>query len=83
MIEHLQQDGRRPFTQIAADELDLTPEQVRQNSLKSHGPVTLDDAVVDDYGDVPVSSLARERERNPYFQHHDLASFVGYRMRPR
>jgi len=36
-----------------------------------------------DYGDVPVSSLARERERNPYFQYHDLASFVGYRMRPR
>jgi len=36
-----------------------------------------------DYGDVPVSSIAREREQNPYFQHHDLASFVAYRMRPR
>lgn len=36
-----------------------------------------------DYGDVPVSSIAREREKNPYFQHHDLASFVAYRMRPR
>ncbi|HEY8211791.1 MAG TPA: MBL fold metallo-hydrolase [Myxococcaceae bacterium] len=36
-----------------------------------------------DYGDVPVSSIAREREHNPYFQHHDLASFIAYRMRPR
>jgi hydroxyacylglutathione hydrolase len=36
-----------------------------------------------DYGDVPVSSIAREQEQNPYFQHHDLASFVAYRMRPR
>jgi len=36
-----------------------------------------------DYGDVPTSTLARERERNPYFQHHDLASFVAFRMRPR
>lgn len=36
-----------------------------------------------DYGDLPVSSLARERERNPYFQHHDLASFIAHRMRPR
>lgn len=36
-----------------------------------------------DYGDVPVSTLARERERNPYFQHQDLESFIGYRMRPR
>jgi hydroxyacylglutathione hydrolase len=36
-----------------------------------------------DYGDVPASTLARERERNPHFQHHDLASFVAYRMRPR
>lgn len=36
-----------------------------------------------DYGDVPVSSLARERERNPYFRFPDLAAFVAYRMRPR
>ncbi|HVE86706.1 MAG TPA: MBL fold metallo-hydrolase [Myxococcales bacterium] len=36
-----------------------------------------------DYGDVPASTLARERERNPYFQHHDLASFIALRMRPR
>ena len=36
-----------------------------------------------DYGDVAVSSLSRERERNPYFQFHDLQSFVAYRMRPR
>jgi hydroxyacylglutathione hydrolase len=36
-----------------------------------------------DYGDVAVSSLARERERNPYFQFPDVASFVAYRMRPR
>lgn len=36
-----------------------------------------------DYGDIPVSTLAREREKNPYFQFHDLASFVNYRMWPR
>jgi glyoxylase-like metal-dependent hydrolase (beta-lactamase superfamily II) len=36
-----------------------------------------------DYGDVPVSTLGREKEKNPYFQFHDLASFVAYRMRPR
>lgn len=37
-----------------------------------------------DYGEVKVSSIARERERNPYF--HKLSSlteFVAYRMRPR
>jgi hydroxyacylglutathione hydrolase len=36
-----------------------------------------------DYGDVPVSSLGREADNNPYFQFHDLASFLAYRMRPR
>jgi len=36
-----------------------------------------------DYGDVPVSSIAREQEKNPYFQYRDPASFVAYRMRPR
>ena len=37
-----------------------------------------------DYGDVPVSSVARERERNPYFQKlSSLTEFVAYRMRPR
>jgi len=36
-----------------------------------------------DYGDVPVSSLAMERKRNPYFQFPDVASFVAYRTRPR
>jgi glyoxylase-like metal-dependent hydrolase (beta-lactamase superfamily II) len=36
-----------------------------------------------DYGDVPVSSLAREESKNPYFQFTDVASFVKYRMRPR
>lgn len=36
-----------------------------------------------DYGDVPVSSLARESEHNPYFQFHDVESFVRFRMRPR
>ena len=35
-----------------------------------------------DYGDVPVSSVARERERNPYFQKlASLTDFVAYRMR--
>jgi hydroxyacylglutathione hydrolase len=35
-----------------------------------------------DYGDVPVSSIARERERNPYFQKlASLTDFVTWRMR--
>jgi hydroxyacylglutathione hydrolase len=37
-----------------------------------------------DYGDVPVSSIARERERNPYFQKlASITDFVAWRMRPR
>jgi hydroxyacylglutathione hydrolase len=37
-----------------------------------------------DYGDVPVSSIAREREKNPYFQKlSSLEDFVSWRMRPR
>jgi len=36
-----------------------------------------------DYGDIPASTLERERARNPYFQFQELASFVAYRMRPR
>jgi hydroxyacylglutathione hydrolase len=36
-----------------------------------------------DYGPVPISSIAEEKRGNPYFQFHDLASFVTYRMRPR
>lgn len=37
-----------------------------------------------DYGDVPVSSIAREKRNNPYFQKLGaLEDFVGYRMRPR
>ena len=37
-----------------------------------------------DYGDVPVSSIAREKQRNPYFQKlASLTDFVAYRMRPR
>jgi glyoxylase-like metal-dependent hydrolase (beta-lactamase superfamily II) len=37
-----------------------------------------------DYGDVPISSVARERERNPYFQKlASLSDFLAYRMRPR
>ena len=37
-----------------------------------------------DYGDVPVSSVAREREQNPYFQKlSSLTDFLAWRMRPR
>lgn len=36
-----------------------------------------------DYGDVQVSTMARERERNPYFQHKERDAFVKYRMTPR
>jgi glyoxylase-like metal-dependent hydrolase (beta-lactamase superfamily II) len=36
-----------------------------------------------DYGDVKVSNLARERERNPYFQLRDRAAFVKHRLTPR
>jgi glyoxylase-like metal-dependent hydrolase (beta-lactamase superfamily II) len=35
------------------------------------------------YADRPVSTLEDEKKSNPYFQFHDLASFVAYRMRPR
>lgn len=33
-----------------------------------------------DYGDVKVSSIARERERNPYFQHATLEAFIAHRL---
>ena len=37
-----------------------------------------------DYGDVPVSSIQREKEHNPYFQKlGSLTDFVSWRMRPR
>ncbi|MBL9039156.1 MAG: MBL fold metallo-hydrolase, partial [Archangium sp.] len=36
-----------------------------------------------DYGDVPVSSLARERAQNPYFRLTELEAFVSHRNRPR
>ncbi|MFL5363734.1 MAG: MBL fold metallo-hydrolase, partial [Myxococcales bacterium] len=37
-----------------------------------------------DYGDVPVSTVQRERERNPYFTRlASLPEFVAHRMRPR
>jgi hydroxyacylglutathione hydrolase len=36
-----------------------------------------------DYGDVPVSSLSRERRLNPYFQLTDLEAFIAHRNRPR
>ena len=32
-----------------------------------------------DYGDVPVSSIAREREKNPYFRFKDLEGFLAFR----
>ena len=35
-----------------------------------------------DYGDVPVSSIARERRNNPYFQKlSSLTDFIAWRMR--
>ncbi len=37
-----------------------------------------------DYGDVPVSSIAREKQNNPYFRKlASLTDFVSWRMRPR
>jgi glyoxylase-like metal-dependent hydrolase (beta-lactamase superfamily II) len=36
-----------------------------------------------DYGDVPVSSLGREREKNPYLQMPNAEAFTAFRMRPR
>jgi glyoxylase-like metal-dependent hydrolase (beta-lactamase superfamily II) len=37
-----------------------------------------------DYGDVPVSSIAREKERNPYLSRlGELEQFAALRMRPR
>jgi glyoxylase-like metal-dependent hydrolase (beta-lactamase superfamily II) len=36
-----------------------------------------------DYADVPVAELGAVKQSNPYFQFHDLPSFVEFRMRPR
>lgn len=36
-----------------------------------------------DYGDVPTSTLARERAHNPYLQLNSLESFLALRTRPR
>lgn len=36
-----------------------------------------------DYGDVPVSTMGRERRRNPYFQLTRRDDFVQFRLRPR
>lgn len=36
-----------------------------------------------DYGDVPVSSLGRERQQNPYFKLAEVGEFLAHRMRPR
>jgi hydroxyacylglutathione hydrolase len=36
-----------------------------------------------DYGDVAVSSLERERARNPYLQVGSAEAFTAFRMRPR
>lgn len=36
-----------------------------------------------DYGDVPVSSLGRERAHNPYFRLSQLETFLAHRNRPR
>jgi glyoxylase-like metal-dependent hydrolase (beta-lactamase superfamily II) len=36
------------------------------------------------YGDVPVSSIAREKSSNPYFQKlSSMTDFIAWRMRPR
>lgn len=35
------------------------------------------------YGDVPVSSLGRERAQNPYLQFANAEAFTTFRMRPR
>jgi glyoxylase-like metal-dependent hydrolase (beta-lactamase superfamily II) len=37
-----------------------------------------------DYGDVPVSSVGREKTNNPYFQKlGNMTEFIAWRMRPR
>jgi hydroxyacylglutathione hydrolase len=35
------------------------------------------------YGDVTVSSMAREKQQNPYFQQPDASAFVAFRSRKR
>ena len=35
------------------------------------------------YAERPMSTMADEKQSNPYLQFHDLQSFVAYRMRPR
>lgn len=36
-----------------------------------------------DYGSVPSSTLAHERQHNPYLLHTELEAFSDYRLRPR
>ena len=36
-----------------------------------------------DYAEVPVAAMGDVKQKNPYFQFHDLSSFVAFRMRPR
>lgn len=33
-----------------------------------------------DYGDLPVSTIGREKEKNPYLKWHSVEEFVQYRM---
>lgn len=35
-----------------------------------------------DYGDVPISTIGREKAQNPYFQFDDVEAFVAFRMQP-
>jgi len=36
-----------------------------------------------DYGDVPSSTLEREKRHNPYYQFADSSAFVDFRQKPR
>lgn len=36
-----------------------------------------------DYGDVPISTLEREKRHNPYYQFADASAFVHFRQKPR
>ncbi len=62
-----------------------SPEQMHDSLTRVLGALPDDTALYPghDYGDVKISSLARERKQNPYFQLNELSRFLAYRMRPR
>jgi glyoxylase-like metal-dependent hydrolase (beta-lactamase superfamily II) len=61
------------------------PEQMFHSLTQVLGRLPADTRLLPghDYGEVPVSTLERERAKNPYLRFSGVRDFVDYRMRPR